>query len=445
MITIEDIKYPVREAFEQYEQAFTAAMHSENAHLNEVLDYIHAKAGKQLRHMIVLLAAQLCRGVTEKTIQTAVALELLHNASLVHDDVVDSSPMRRGAKSVQAKWSNKVAVLVGDYMLAGSEGGGISVDTKTLGVPELASNCFQEHERFRAEGEIGVQRHCGGHRTAQHRRALRIVRVLPAVAVLVAGAREDAKVFYALELWLVHHFADDCILAFAEPRRIKPSVVIGVIEREHETVRTAQDAAKALLCGGNGRGIKIVRIDGMLLPGGKIRHHKELLAILRLKVLAELRIEPEVRLPAGRITREDDLAAHPKHVGHLERHLRSIKAQLDRLRVAELIRQLGQHLHLAARHHRPVDDVVASGLRETGRKAVHLAQPHGLDGLEPCGRVEEVSVVRSLKGRVLMKWPLVPAMDEVVALRAVLHLRAGKYRHWMRQDGRYRRQRKEHG
>ncbi len=118
MITVEDIKYPVREAFEQYEKAFTAAMHSNNVHLNEVLDYIHAKAGKQLRPMIVLLAAQLCRGVTEKTIQTAVSLELLHNASLVHDDVVDSSPMRRGAKSVQAKWSNKVAVLVGDYMLA---------------------------------------------------------------------------------------------------------------------------------------------------------------------------------------------------------------------------------------------------------------------------------------------------------------------------------------
>ena len=108
----------MREAFSKYEQAFAQAMHSDNARLNEVLDYIHAKAGKQLRPIIVLLAAEICRGVTDKTIQTAVALELLHNASLVHDDVVDSSPMRRGAKSVQAKWSNKVAVLVGDYMLA---------------------------------------------------------------------------------------------------------------------------------------------------------------------------------------------------------------------------------------------------------------------------------------------------------------------------------------
>lgn len=118
MISVEDIRYPVREAFEEFERAFAAAMHSDSARLNEVLDYIHAKAGKQLRPIVVLLSARLCRGVTEKTIQTAVALELLHNASLVHDDVVDSSPMRRGVKSVQAKWSNKVAVLVGDYMLA---------------------------------------------------------------------------------------------------------------------------------------------------------------------------------------------------------------------------------------------------------------------------------------------------------------------------------------
>lgn len=118
MIDIEDIKFPVRDAFISYEQAFTQAMQSEDERLNEVLNYIHAKSGKQLRPIIVLLSAQLCRGVTEKTIQTAVALELLHNASLVHDDVVDSSHLRRGVKSVQAKWSNKIAVLVGDYMLA---------------------------------------------------------------------------------------------------------------------------------------------------------------------------------------------------------------------------------------------------------------------------------------------------------------------------------------
>ena len=108
----------MQDAFGEYEQAFAQVMRSENPLLNEVLNYIHAKSGKQLRPLLVLLSAEICRGVTDKTISAAVALELLHTASLVHDDVVDSSPTRRGAKAVHAKWSNKVAVLVGDYMLA---------------------------------------------------------------------------------------------------------------------------------------------------------------------------------------------------------------------------------------------------------------------------------------------------------------------------------------
>ena len=108
----------MQSSWEQYEKSFAKAMSSENPLLNEVLGYIRIRAGKQLRPLLVLLSAELSRGVTDKTIQTAVALELLHNATLVHDDVVDSSALRRGEPSVHAKWSNKVAVLVGDYMLA---------------------------------------------------------------------------------------------------------------------------------------------------------------------------------------------------------------------------------------------------------------------------------------------------------------------------------------
>ncbi|MBO4665737.1 MAG: polyprenyl synthetase family protein [Paludibacteraceae bacterium] len=118
MVNIDDIRQPVQTSFEQYKQAFAQVMRSDNPLLNEVLDYIRAKSGKQLRPLLVLLSAEISRGVTDKTILSAVALELLHTASLVHDDVVDSSPTRRGAKAVHAKWNNKVAVLVGDYMLA---------------------------------------------------------------------------------------------------------------------------------------------------------------------------------------------------------------------------------------------------------------------------------------------------------------------------------------
>lgn len=113
-----DFRSPIQTEFLHFEQVFGAALSSDNHLIDNVLDYIHTKRGKQLRPILVLLSAAICKGVTEKSINTAVALELLHTASLVHDDVVDASPMRRGTKSIHEQWSNKIAILVGDYMLA---------------------------------------------------------------------------------------------------------------------------------------------------------------------------------------------------------------------------------------------------------------------------------------------------------------------------------------
>ena len=118
MLTTNEIIRPIQNEFQQFEQTFESVFRNDLPMLDEVLHYIHTKRGKQLRPQLVLLSAALCRGITGKTIHTAVALELLHTASLVHDDVVDSSPMRRGAKAVQEVWGNKIAILVGDYMLS---------------------------------------------------------------------------------------------------------------------------------------------------------------------------------------------------------------------------------------------------------------------------------------------------------------------------------------
>lgn len=118
MISIEDIRRPISNEFEQYSKLFDATLKDDTPLLNEVLNYIHLKRGKQLRPQLVLLASQLCHGVTEKSLLSAVALELLHTASLVHDDVVDNSPQRRGNAAVHVRWSNKVAVLVGDFLLS---------------------------------------------------------------------------------------------------------------------------------------------------------------------------------------------------------------------------------------------------------------------------------------------------------------------------------------
>jgi octaprenyl-diphosphate synthase len=113
-----DFQLHIRNEFTQFEEAFAQALSTNHPLLSEVLSYIHSKRGKQMRPLLVLLSAAICRGITSKSIQTAVVLELTHTASLVHDDVVDNSPTRRGSDAIQQQWSNKIAILTGDYMLA---------------------------------------------------------------------------------------------------------------------------------------------------------------------------------------------------------------------------------------------------------------------------------------------------------------------------------------
>lgn len=118
MTNISDIRIPVEAEWKRYEKVLRDSLQAEDKVQQKVLDYILAQRGKQLRPLVVLLCAQICNPVTDKTHRSAVALELLHNASLVHDDVVDNSDTRRGKPAVQAQWTNKVAVLMGDFILA---------------------------------------------------------------------------------------------------------------------------------------------------------------------------------------------------------------------------------------------------------------------------------------------------------------------------------------
>ena len=119
-----------------------------------VLSYVEARSGKQLRPLLTLLSAQICNPVTDKTLRAAVALELLHNASLVHDDVVDSSDTRRGQPAVHVQWTNKVAVLTGDYMLAKVIG--LVAEVRNIRILEIVSNLG----RSLSSGEM-LQLHVG--------------------------------------------------------------------------------------------------------------------------------------------------------------------------------------------------------------------------------------------------------------------------------------------
>ncbi len=133
-----------------------------------VLQYIAARSGKQLRPLIVLLCAQLCNPITDKTLRAAVALEMLHNASLVHDDVVDSSDTRRGQPAVHTQWSNKVAVLTGDYMLAKVIG--LVAEVRNIRILEIVSNLG----RNLSSGEM-LQLHFGQSMWIDEERYLRVI------------------------------------------------------------------------------------------------------------------------------------------------------------------------------------------------------------------------------------------------------------------------------
>lgn len=112
------IKSPIVREFEDFKNLFDEALMHPDGLLSQALAHIRQRSGKQMRPMITLLSAKNYGEVSDVTLRSAVALELLHTASLTHDDVVDESDERRGLPSLNASYSNKVAVLVGDYILS---------------------------------------------------------------------------------------------------------------------------------------------------------------------------------------------------------------------------------------------------------------------------------------------------------------------------------------
>lgn len=120
MNLVESIRKSIRPELELFDKTLVSSLETDNPILEGVNGYIFERAGKKLRPMLVILSAKLVGEVNMSTIHGAIALELLHTASLVHDDVIDDTLERRGGQSVNARWGNKVAVLSGDYMLSGA-------------------------------------------------------------------------------------------------------------------------------------------------------------------------------------------------------------------------------------------------------------------------------------------------------------------------------------
>lgn len=117
-MTLNDIARPIQRHLDHFDGLFAQAIRSKVGLVDLVTKYIIRRKGKRVRPILVLLSAELCGGVNEKTYRGATLVEILHTATLIHDDVVDDADTRRGFASINAVWKNKIAVLMGDYLLS---------------------------------------------------------------------------------------------------------------------------------------------------------------------------------------------------------------------------------------------------------------------------------------------------------------------------------------
>src|ERR1700710_118799 len=148
MLSINEIKKPIAAEIDVFEDTFKNSMYSSVPLLDRITHYIVKRKGKQIRPMFVFFSASICGGINQSTHRGAALVELLHTATLVHDDVVDNSYQRRGFFSINALWKNKIAVLVGDYLL--SKGLLLSIDNGDFKLLKIVSEAVKQM----SEGEL---------------------------------------------------------------------------------------------------------------------------------------------------------------------------------------------------------------------------------------------------------------------------------------------------
>ncbi len=148
MTTLDQIKAPIKSQLNEFSREFKKSMKSKVPLLDTITAYMVKRKGKQVRPMFVFLSAGMLGTITKKTSRAASLIELLHTATLIHDDVVDESYKRRGIFSLNALWGNKIAVLVGDFLL--SKGLLLSLENNDHELLKIVSNAVQEM----SEGEL---------------------------------------------------------------------------------------------------------------------------------------------------------------------------------------------------------------------------------------------------------------------------------------------------
>ena len=146
--SLSEINHTIENELKEFNKLFSQALKSKVALLELITRYLHRQKGKKIRPLLVLLSSNVCGGIKERSYRGAALVELLHTATLVHDDVVDSAETRRSFPSINAVWKNKVAVLMGDYLL--SRGLMLAVDGNDFDFLRVITNTVKRM----SEGEL---------------------------------------------------------------------------------------------------------------------------------------------------------------------------------------------------------------------------------------------------------------------------------------------------
>jgi len=119
-VTLTELTSPVQKNLDKVEQAISRSLHTDNLFVQQMVDYLAHSTGKRIRPALALLSAKYCGRVAEEAVPLGAALEMIHVATLIHDDIIDNSAVRRKQKTLNFKWGNEVSVLMGDYVFASS-------------------------------------------------------------------------------------------------------------------------------------------------------------------------------------------------------------------------------------------------------------------------------------------------------------------------------------
>lgn len=146
-MNINEIISPVKKELDEFENTFVNFLHSNVPLVEQIVQYISTKRGKRLRPMLVFMTAKLHGGMTAKTLSAGIVIEMLHTATLIHDDVVDESAQRRGSPTVNNVWNNKISVLVGDFLFSKTLAGMLDLrDIEALAILSEAAKLITEGE-----------------------------------------------------------------------------------------------------------------------------------------------------------------------------------------------------------------------------------------------------------------------------------------------------------